>query len=143
MRGGLAKSNFGGDEDEKVFIRNDIGLLVCMDDAAQRIKHQEEERLMNLLVEAIASAAVQGHPFQHTGKQGLFEKRERLPKSLREIGKGALTRLGRLLLDAKRIDKYRPAKGGSVEQWLDVPGGPFAIGVGILEIGEFENVSES
>jgi len=143
VRGGLAKSNFGGDEDEKVFIRNDIGLLVCMDDAAQRIKHQEEERLMNLLVEAIASAAVQGHPFQHTGKQGLFEKRERLPKSLREIGKGALTRLGRLLLDAKRIDKYRPAKGGSVEQWLDVPGGPFAIGVGILEIGEFENVSES
>ena len=143
VRGGLAKSNFGGDEDEKVFIRNDIGLLVGQDEEAQRIKRQEEERLLNLLVEAIASAAIQGHPFQHTGKQGLFEKRERLPKSLREIGKHALDRLGRLLLDAKRIDKYRPAKGGSVEQWLDVPGGPFALGVGILELGEFENVSES
>lgn len=143
VRGGLAKNNFPGDEDEKVFVRNDIGLLVGMDDEAYRIKRQEEERLLGLLTEAIASAAIQGHPFQHTGKQGLFEKRERLPKSLRELGRHALERLGRLLLDAKKIDKYRPAKGGSVEQWLDVPGGPFALGVGILELGEFENVSES
>jgi len=143
VRGGLPKSNFGGDEDEKIFIRNDVGLLVGMDDEAQRIKRLEEERLMDLLAEAIASAAAQGHPFQHTGKQGLFEKRERLPKSLRELSRHPLERLGRLLLDAKRIDKYRPAKGGSVEQWLDVPGGPFALGAGILELGEFENVSES
>lgn len=143
VRGGLAKANFPGDVEEKVYVRNDIGLLVGMDDEAYRIKRQEEERLLALLIDAIASAAVQGHPFQHFGKQGLYEKRERLPKSLRDIGRNALERLGRLLLDAKKIDKYRPAKGGSVEQWLDVPGGPFALGVGTLELGEFENVPDA
>ena len=46
VRGGLPKANFPCDAEEKVFIKNNVGLLVGMDGEAQRIKRLEEERLM-------------------------------------------------------------------------------------------------
>jgi phage/plasmid primase-like uncharacterized protein len=142
IRGGLAKNNFLGDNEEKTFIRDENGLLIPMDHGARIIAARKQGELLDLLEKVIAHAAVQGHPFQHKGRQGLYEKRERLPETLREMGRDSLERLGRILLDEKRIDKYRPGKGGSIEQWLDIPGGPFALGTGILEPGEYENVSE-
>ncbi len=143
VRGGLAKNNFLGDNEEKTFIRDENGLLIPMDHGARIIAARKQVELLDLLEKTIAHAAAQGHPFQHMGRQGLYEKRERLPESLREMGRNSLEHLGRILLDEKRIDKYRPGKGGSVEQWLDVPGGIFALGTGVLEPGEFKNVSES
>lgn len=142
IRGGLAKNNFIGDNEEKVFVRNESGLLVPLDHAAKMIQAQKQNELLDLLEKAIAHAAVQGHPFQHQGENGLHRKRERLPKALRELGRDSIEFLGRRLLDDKRIDKYRPGKGSKAEKWLDVPGGPFALGIGELMPGEFEMLPE-
>lgn len=138
VRGGLAKNNFIGDNEEKVFIRNEAGLLVPLDYAAKLIQIQKQTELLGLLEAAIAHAAAQGHPFQHQGENGLHRKRERLPKRLRELGRDSIEHLGRILLNDGRIDKYRPGKGSKAEKWLDVPRGNFALGLGELMPGEFE-----
>jgi len=138
IRGGLAKNNYPGDTREQVYLRQENGLLVTVDRAAKEIAARMRSELLDLLERAVAQAAEQGLPFQHTGRHGLFEKRERLPEKLRTRSKHVLDGLGRQLLDTRRIDKYRPASGGKSEVWLDVPTGPFAQGVGELSNGEFE-----
>lgn len=135
--GGLAKHNYPGDNELKTFIRDERGLLVVSTDRVKQLEAQNIPKLLKLLVKVVAHAADQGHPFQHTGKYGLYERREMLPASLRTVGKDKLNWLGRVLLDEKKIAKYR-AGGSSAEQWLDVPTGPFAQGIGTLEPGDYE-----
>lgn len=142
VRGGLAKHNFPGDGEEKIFVRQDNGLLVALDQGAKALRHQKDSRLLDVLEKAIAHAADQGHPFQHMGRYGLYEMRERLPNSLRGLGELTLRGLGRKLLDANRIGKHR-APGSKAEVWLDIPSGPFAMGVGELAPGDYEQYAGS
>lgn len=143
VKGGLAKANFPGDKEVKTYIRDERGLLVVQDHAVRQIRIQGERELLDLLEAVIAHAAAQGKPFTHQGINGLHRKRERLPERLRDLGRNEIEHLGRILLNEKRVDKYRPAKGGKTEQWLDVPGGNFAIGMGEFEHGEFEKYADS
>jgi len=136
VKGCLVKHNFPGDGEVRDYIRQGNGLLVS---ASDRIRYQQSiqwPKILNILESAIAAAAAQGHPFQHTGRFGLYELRERLPEALRTLGEKTLRRAGRELLDTGRIGKYRPAKGGKTEVWLDVPTGDFALGVGALAVGQ-------
>lgn len=139
--GGLAKHNFPGDNELKTFIRDERGLLVVSTDRVKQMEAQNIPKLLKLLVKVIAHAAAQGHPFQHTGKPGLYERREMLPAALRAIGRDKLEWLARVLLDEKKIAKYR-AIGSKAELWLDVPTGNFAQGIGTLEHGDYEPLKE-
>lgn len=134
IRGGLAKANFPGDTKEQVYVRQNNGLLVPIDESVEGIRREHERRNLDALERAISDAAKFGHPYQHTGKYGLYEMRERLPMPLKEMGKSALNRLGRMLLDAHRVGKYRPATGSKAEVWLDHVEGPFAQGLGELRV---------
>lgn len=136
VKGCLVKHNFRGDDEVTDFVRQENGLLVS---ASDRIRYQQSiqwPKILDALEIAIAEAAKQGHPFQHTGRHGLFELRERLPEILRTLGEKSLRRAGRELLDSGRVGKYRPAKGGKSEVWLDVPTGDFALGIGELAVGQ-------
>lgn len=139
--GGLAKCNFPGDNELKTFIRDERGLLVVSTERVKQIEAQVMPKLLKLLVQVVEHAAAAGHPFQHTGKPGLYERREMLPEALRSIGKHRLEWLGRVLLDEKKIAKYR-AVGSKSEVWLDVPTGNFAQGIGTLEHGDYEPFRE-
>lgn len=136
VKGCLVKHNFPGDSEIQDFVRQENGLLVA---ASDRIRYQQSiqwPKILDALTDAIAAAAAQGHPFQHTGRHGLYELRERLPEALRTLGEKSLRRACRDLLDAGRVGKYRPAKGGKAEIWLDVPTGDFALGLGELAVGQ-------
>lgn len=140
--GGLAKCNFPGDSELKTFIRDERGLLVVSTDLVKQIEAKVMPKLLKLLTQVVEHAAEQGHPFQHTGKFGLYERREMLPEALRSIGKHKLEWVARVLLDEKKIAKYR-ALGSKAEVWLDVPTGNFAQGIGGLEHGDYEPFKES
>lgn len=137
VKGGLAKCNFPGDSELKTFLRDEKGLLVVSTDRVRQIEAQTIPKNLALLIKVIAHAAAAGHPFQHTGKFGLFERREMLPASLRTTGRDKLEWMGRVLLDEKKVAKYR-AGGSKSEVWLDVPSGIFAQGIGTLEHGDYE-----
>ena len=81
------------------------------------------------LIAAVAARALAGLPFNKTGKGGLYEQRERLPRTLRTLGRDKLQNLCQELIDAGKIVQCR-ATGSNVAQWLDVPDGPFALGDG-------------
>ncbi len=138
--GGLAKCNYPGDQELKTFLRDERGLLVVSTDRVKQMEAVTISKALKLLVRAIEHAAAQGHPFQHSGRYGLYERREMLPESLRAFGKDKLLWLGRVLLDENKIAKYRAA-GSKAEVWLDIPTGPFAQGIGTLEHGDYEGLN--
>jgi phage/plasmid primase-like uncharacterized protein len=141
IRGGLAKANFPGDQEEKVYVRQSNGLLAVINDYAKARQQQREWENLKLLEKAIAYMAEQGHPFTLSGKNdGLYGKRERLPKPLNDIGRDRLEAMGRRLLMEGRIGQYMPAKGSKSEKWLDIPTGPFAEGTGELIPGDWEGM---
>jgi len=139
--GGLAKHNFPGDNELKTFIRDERGLLVVSTDRVKQLEAIAIPKLLKLLTDAVEHAAKHGHPFQHMGQHGLYERRERLPEALRTLGRNKLEWLGRQLLDGKKIAKYR-AVGSKAEVWLDVPAGDFAQGIGTLEHGDYDPLKE-
>jgi hypothetical protein len=110
------------------YVRTDDGVLYDRTADVANARGPQID-LEKALVEAVEAAAEAGMPFTLTGKAGLFQQAERLPEQLRALSRHKLERLGRDLLDAKRI-KQAAAKGSNIPQWLDVPGGKFARGEG-------------
>lgn len=131
--GGVAKGNEIAGRDVQRYFRTDSGLLLdrTMD---LRNTRTSREDLEDEMVAAIALAAVNERPLQKIGKAGLFENRERLPEELRGLGRDPLRELCQRLLDSGRVVKTK-AGGSNIAQWLDVPGGPFAQGIGAFAAG--------
>jgi phage/plasmid primase-like uncharacterized protein len=140
VKGCLVKNNFPGDTAIKTYIRNDRGVLVPVDAKLDSATKGNTPAILDLLVVAIADAASAGHPFQATGTQGLYERREQLPMGLRDVSKRDFESYGRTLLDAGRVVKCAPERGGKSKVWLDVPNGPFSSGVGELLPGNYEGI---
>jgi hypothetical protein len=128
FNGSVVKSNGPADRETKVYVRNDKGLLVAMNEVLRSIKISEAD-LKETLVADITRAAQIGRPFTHTGSAGLFTRREELGIELRGLGKHRLDAMVGELLDIGTIGKSI-AVGSKVPKWLDVPGGPFALGLG-------------
>jgi hypothetical protein len=126
--GGVAKGNEIAGREIQHYVRTDDGLLLdrTMD---LRNSRPSKDRLEADLVSTIAHAAVIGRPLQMTGKGGLYMNRERLPENLRALGRDKLQDICQKLLDDKWVIKAK-ATGSNIPQWLDVPGGPFALGTG-------------
>lgn len=133
VKGGVVKANGAARRLMSTYIRNESGLLV--DKTAQsRFGGVEQGDLLGALIVTIQSAAEEGHPFKKTGRSGLFEQQDRLPDELRGVGKHRIHALVDEALAAERIVRAS-AKGEKVADWLDVPGGPFAIGLGTFTVG--------
>ncbi len=132
VNGGIVKSNGPADRTVTKYVRNDFGLLV---DRTLEIKSRVTKRdeADEILVAAIATAAVNGRPFTRTGVNGVGQRRHELPEALQGIGRERLESLAQGLLDAGKVVTCL-ARGTTVK-WLDVPTGPFALGHGTFEAG--------
>ena len=142
FNGAVVKSNGPADRDIKIFVRNEIGLLVS---AGARIKKKMkamESDLSKLLLDVIAWAADIGHPFTMTAGTGVYNNKERLPKKLRDLSKYDIDRLLDELLVMEKIGKHRLKEAVGKAQWLDVPGGKFSKGEGELAAGLAPNYGE-
>ena len=114
-------------------MRNEFGILI--DGSADlRASAPVQEDVHNLLASAIAAAAEAGQPYTKTGANGLFERRASLPAELHGISKTRFSKAVDALLERGRIVQAM-ASGSSTVKWLDVPGGPFALGIGEFKVG--------
>jgi len=139
FNGAIVKSNGPSDRDIKTYLRNESGLLVACDDTIRQVSIDQRE-LDVLLVDSIAFAAKEGHPFTKTGANGVVkEQKHRLYKELQSVGEKKLRSMIDRLLEEKEI-VLASAKGGKTTKWLDVPDGPFAIGIGEFETGQGETI---
>ncbi len=100
FQGAVVKANGPADRTIRTYLRAPTGLLVDVT-ARLRAHRRPEQDLMDALVEAIARAAENGHPFTHTGAPGLFRQRHRLPVVFHNIGRNRIEALTQDLLNAR------------------------------------------
>jgi hypothetical protein len=124
----VVKANGCASREIVTYVRSDDGLLIDRSDELHA-RRPAWDALQEDLVGAVAIAADGGFPFTKTGKAGLYDQRERLPESLRSMAKHKLESLCQELIEARRIVQCK-ASGSNAPQWLDVPGGKFALGSG-------------
>lgn len=132
-RAAMVKANGGQRRDVLTLVRDPVsGLLV--DRTADAAASRGIEDAEAAMVEAVGRAASAGHPFSLTGQGGLDKRRAHLPEPLASLGRDALLEMAGRLEAAGRI--ARCAHGGEKRAlWFDVPGGPFALGVGEFAAG--------
>ena len=111
----------------KTLLRSAKGLLI---DVTERDKYQalHFDELESWLLYSIKHAAESGHPFTDQGRSasnGLYKRRENLAPLLQRLGYVELPRLLRALLD-RGVVVHCAVGGGTGQQWVDVPDGPFA-----------------
>lgn len=123
----VVKSNAPADTGIRTLLRGPDGLLRSITDKMRALEAKAPE-LKDVLAEAIAMAAEAGRPFTKMGNMGPFKRREELPKDLQNMGREKLETMVQDLLNEEKI--VACTVGKSVAKWLDIPGGPFAIGVG-------------
>jgi hypothetical protein len=126
VRGAVVKANSRASREIVTYVRSDDGLLIDRSDELCALRPAWDE-LQDALVETCAKAAEAGKPFTKTGRPGLYERRAALPECLRSMAKHKLESLCQELIEAQRLVQCK-ASGSNAPQWLDVPGGRFAIG---------------
>ena len=126
--GALVKSNGPGDREIKVFIRQENGLLIPMNEEIKKANIGEEE-LKNLLIIEIQSAAEDLQPFSKSGKiNGVFyRKNEFKSPALKDISRKRIEKWVDELIEENEI-VLATNKGSTQKIWLDVKAGPFAEG---------------
>ena len=128
----VVKSNTPADMETYTLLRGDNGLLTCVDTLVKRDNYSDTY-LMGLLVESIRLAAELGRPFNKTGGNDPYNRREELPEELATLGRDKLRDLIQEALDNELV--VRPNHKSSKSTILDVPTGQFADGTGIIEPG--------
>ena len=133
--GTVVKSNGPADRTMRTFKRNLVGLL---EDLTARISgaSSSDYELLVSLAGAIRMAASKGHPYTHTGGNGIYKQRHRLPEEFHPMSRGRLEYLVQELLNERppRVVKG-VAEGSREHKWLDSPFGPFAQGKGQFSKG--------
>lgn len=129
-QGAVVKSNGPADRTIRTYKRNGIGLL---EDLTRRLTGaaSSDYELLVSLSGAIREAASRGHPYTHTGGNGIYKQRHRLPEVFHPMTRGRLEYLVQELLNERppRVVKG-VAEGSREHKWLDSPFGPFALGKG-------------
>jgi hypothetical protein len=128
VKGAVVKANDYASRDICTYVRSQQGLLVDRTSEVRGARPSNTD-LWDALVEGVKAAALAGLPLNRTGKAGLYEQRHRLPDIVRGFSKHGLVALCDELIHNGRIVQCK-ATGSNRPQWLDVPGGPFALGDG-------------
>lgn len=136
VKGCLAKNNFGGDEDIKTFVRSDYGLLQVADDRIKHATGNDRGVQLDILADFLAFQADEGKPLSYTGNMGVYENREILPSTIKDLGKHTLRSMVDELISEGRIVKAS-AQGSTVKKWLCGPGSEFDLGHGTVNPGGF------
>ena len=134
-QGAVVKSNGPADRTLRTYKRNSIGLL---EDLTARLKGGTPSNydLMVQLSEGIRTAAERGHPMTHTGVNGVYKQRHRLPGVFDPMPRHKLENLVQELLSEKPPRIVKGTLHDSKElKWLDSPWGEFAKGRGKISPG--------
>jgi AAA domain len=132
VRGGVVKANGPISRLIATYVRDKTGLLIDCS-ALLRLSAPKQYDLMTLLRDVIADAAKDGQPFTRTGQSGLYLRRASMPEELR-LSRARLETMAQELLDTAAIVLCLAPKS-TTTKWLDVPGGPFAEGLGDFREG--------
>lgn len=132
VRGGVVKANGPTSRLIATYVRDKTGLLIDCS-ALLRLSAPKQYDLMTLLRDVIADAAKDGQPFTRTGQSGLYVRRASMPEELR-LSRARLETMAQELLDTAAIVLCLAPKS-TTTKWLDVPGGPFAEGLGDFREG--------
>ncbi len=133
FQGAVVKANGIVDRTIRTYLRAPIGLLI---DITRRLDERRTAaaELSETLVTLIARAAENGHPFTHTGGNGVYRQRHRLATVFHDVTRKRIEALVQELLNESVLVKGK-ASGSKEDKWLDVPDGPFAKGVGEFVLG--------
>ena len=133
FQGAVVKANGTVDRTIRTYLRASTGLLV---DVTERLDERRTAtaELSEALVTSIARAAESGHPFTHTGGNGVYRQRHRLAGVFHDVTRKRIEALVQELLNESVLVKGKAA-GSKEDKWLDVPDGPFAKGVGEFVLG--------
>ncbi len=97
--------------------------------------------LLDALEYDIMMAAESCQPFTKTGQNDPHARREELSAEIRDLGRHKLESLAQERLELGRV-KGCVVKRSRVKNWLDVPGGDFANGLGEIVVGSQNDVSK-
>ena len=133
FQGAVVKANGTVDRTIRTYLRAPTGLLI---DITRRLDERRTvaAELFETLVTLIARAAENGHPFTHTGGNGVYRQRHRLAAVFHDITRKRIETVVQKLLNESILVKGK-ASGSKEDKWLDVPDGPFAKGVGEFVLG--------
>lgn len=133
VHGAVVKANGPADRTVRTYIRDEnSGALI---DWTSRVRSEFafDGDAEEMLIEAVRQAAAKGRPFTYSGQTGLDERREELPDEFEKMRRDPLRNLAKKVLSEQRIVKA--SYGKVVAKWLDIPGGPFAQGIGSFAQG--------
>lgn len=138
VHGAVIKANWPTDRTIHTHVRNEIGLL-C--DRTSEISggSEDSDALLEMLADAIGTAASERKPYTKTGLSGVYRRREELPRRLRNVGRNRLEYMVQGLLGQDRVRQCSVGKSGAVK-WLDVPGGMFERGEGTFAPGALKRM---
>ena len=130
----LVKANYKSDHVIRTLLRDKNGLLKAVNFAVDDARRMTKPEALNALVEAIQLHAQNGSPYTRKGStSGVYARRSELPLDLKGYGSRRLESLiDQLLLEGRIVTC---TYGKSIGKYLDVPGGPFTTGTGIIESG--------
>ncbi len=133
FQGAVVKANGTVDRTIRTYLRAPTGLLA---DITERLDERRTAaaEFSEALIASIARAAKKGHPFTHTGGNGVYRQRHRLAAIFHDVTRKRIEALVQELLNESVLVKGK-ASGSKEDKWLDVPTGPFAEGVGEFVLG--------
>jgi len=136
VMGSVVKANGPADRTMRTYIRNEFGLLV---DSTERVKklNISIDQLKEKIMEAIQHYAEKGSPFSRSGANTLWTRAHLMGPEYAKIDKYLVERTVKDLLAEGDIVACRHGSA-KADQWLDVPGGPFAVGNGDFVPGATE-----
>lgn len=129
--GNLVKANHAGAPvgAKTLFVRDGAtGRLAEISEKAGADTTLSDDALLPILVTACAEYAEAGLPFAYSGVAGLWNGQADLPDELASLPKGRLERIGKAALDQGLLVKTRTEQTQGAPKYLDVPGGPLALG---------------
>lgn len=129
--GGVVKANGAAKRIMSTYVRSENGLLIDSTGIAGTATGIDD--IIDVLVVTIEAAAADGQPYTKTGSTGVFAQRERLPDDLRNVSRHRLESAVDKAVEKGKIKLC--LANGTVAKWLDVPGGPFDIGLGHFRKG--------
>ncbi len=110
------------------FNPNECGRLIVAKAKGDESKGPTDADLIALLAKECAAYAAAGMPFAYSGKHGLWEGRDDLPKPLSDLSKTRLEAIGKLAVEGGALMKVKTATC-TKPTYLDVPGGTLTQGV--------------
>jgi hypothetical protein len=141
VQGACVKGNGKYNKGVQTYHRATSGLLV---DMSHQLVGADNTALRDTILSTVAAAAVAGRPFTKTGRTGVHERRYEFAPGVQALPKHRTASLIDELLERGDLIQAL-AQGSTTVKWLDVPGGPFAMGEGVFEAGHGakKNVSTS